>query len=106
MHLSVITIGELQKGIAKLAASRRQQTLMDWLRNDLLIRFRGRLVPLDVPILLAWGNLAATLERSGRPMPAMDALIAASALHGGFTLVTRNVTDFAAAELSILNPWQ
>lgn len=106
LYLSVLTIGELQKGIAKLAVSRRRQALSEWLHGDLLVRFKGRLVALDVPVLLEWGNLSAALTRAGKTMPAMDALIAASARQGGFTLVTRNVADFAATGVPILNPWE
>ena len=105
LYLSAITIGELQKGVSKLAASRRRQTLNTWLQDDLLPRFKGRVVQLDVPILLVWGTMMAELELERKPMPTMDALIAASAKHGDFTLVTRNVADFIETGVSILNPW-
>ena len=105
-YLSVITIGELKKGIAKLAVSRRRQVLAEWLHDGLLVRFKGRLVALDAQVLLEWGSLMAALTADGKTMPAIDALIAASARQGGFTLVTRNVADFAAAGAPLLNPWE
>ena len=102
--LSVLAIGELQNGIAKLAVSRRRQALSAWLAENLLVRFKGRLMALDVPVLLEWGDLSAALTRAGKTMPAMDTLIAASTKQGGFKLVTRNVTGFAATGVPILTP--
>jgi predicted nucleic acid-binding protein len=76
-----------------------------WLSDDLLARFRGRLVVLDVNVLLEWGKLTARLELAGRKMPVIDALIAASVICGDFTLVTRNVADFADTGVQVFNPW-
>jgi predicted nucleic acid-binding protein len=105
VYLSVITIGELQKGITRLADLDRRQSLQAWLEEDLLVRFATRVVPLDLEVLLVWGNLAAHLEQTGKTMPAIDSLIAATALHGRFILVTRNEQDFAAVDIPIVNPW-
>jgi predicted nucleic acid-binding protein len=105
IYLSVITIGELIKGIAKLPDSKRKETLVGWLRSDLLVRFQDQLLPLDVQTMIIWGQLVARLEISGNPMPAIDSFLAASAAEWGFTLVTRNVDDFIAAGINLLNPW-
>lgn len=105
VYLSVISVGELKKGIEKLADDARKRSLEAWLADDLLVRFHGRLVGLDVEALLIWGTLVARLETQGKPMPVMDSLIAAIALQGDFTLVTRNETDFAHARVKTLNPW-
>jgi toxin FitB len=105
VHLSVITVGELQKGIARLTDENRRRLLQAWLREDLLVRFAGRIALLDVDVLLRWGNMLARLEQSGLTMSAVDSLIAAIALHGGFVLVTRNERDFANTGVEILNPW-
>jgi tRNA(fMet)-specific endonuclease VapC len=105
-YLSVITIGELSKGIEKLPASRRKQTLHEWLRNDLLLRFSGRILMLDVEAMLTWGNLMGQWERAGKPMPAMDSLIAALALHHDCSLATRNVDHFRHTGVTLVNPWQ
>ncbi len=94
------------KGIAKLPDSKRKETLAGWLHSDLVVRFQDRLLPLDVPTMLIWGQLVARMEASGNPMPAIDSLLAASAAEWGFTLVTRNVDDFAGIDISLLNPWE
>jgi toxin FitB len=104
LYLSVITIGELVKGIGKLPDSKRKSNLQTWL-DDLLIRFSGQILPLDLDTMIRWGRLIGALEPTGRILPLMDSLIAAIALQGAFTLVTRNEKDFAGTGLSIFNPW-
>ena len=106
LYLSVITIGEIKKGIEKLPASARKDQLVDWLQDDLLQRFRDRLVSIDIKVMLQWGEIAAHLEMIGRPLPAIDSLIAASVSQGDFVLVTRNTSDFMAAGIPALNPWE
>jgi tRNA(fMet)-specific endonuclease VapC len=105
VFLSVITIGELKKGIEKLPDSKRKKKLESWLEEDLLVRFRGRILPLDIPILLTWGRLVASLEKEGKPLPAIDSLLAATAAQTGFTLVTRNIGHFEPAGISVFDPW-
>ena len=105
VFLSVITIGEIKKGIEKLPDSKRKKTLASWLEEDLLVRFRGRILPLDIPILLTWGRLVASLEKEGKPLPAIDSLLAATSARTGFTLVTRNTGDFEPAGIAVLDPW-
>lgn len=105
VHLSVITIGEIKKGVERLPDSRRKDVLAAWLENELLVRFKNKLVALDLGVLLTWGSLVARMESSGKKMPAIDSLIAASAIHSGFVLVTRNEADFAETGVTILNPW-
>jgi len=106
IHLSVITIGEIIKGIEKLPESKRKQELRDWLKQDLLSRFQGKILALDTNIIVEWGGLTARLETAGQKMPAIDSLIAATALAHEMTLVTRNVSDFEAAGIKIANPWE
>ncbi len=105
VFLSVITIGEIKKGIEKIPDSKRKKTLASWIEEGLLVRFRGRILPLDIPVLLTWGRLVASLEKEGKPLPAIDSLLAATAAQTGFTLVTRNTGDFESAGISILDPW-
>ena len=106
LFLSAITIGEIKRGIEKLANSSRKTALVEWLGADLLIRFADRILPIDIPVMLAWGQLTAGLEKQGRRMPAIDALIAATCLQGRLDLVTRNETDFAHSGVTVLNPWE
>ena len=106
IYLSVITIGEIKKGIERLPDSKRKTMLRTWLSDELLLRFQGRILPLDTAVMLTWGNLTATLEKKGRKLPAMDSLVAAIALQGQFVLVTRNEADFVDSGVTILNPWQ
>src|SRR5215203_1650530 len=71
VYISVITVGEITKGIEKLPNSKRRQELSDWLENELLIRFQDNLIELDVNILIQWGKLNARLEISGKRAPAI-----------------------------------
>lgn len=106
VYLSVITIGELRKGIEKLADSSRKDQLQQWLTDELSIRFKERILALDVNVMLTWGELVGRLERHGRPLAAIDSLIAAIALTHSCTLVTRNEADFKDIGLSVINPWK
>lgn len=106
VYLSVITIGELRKGIEKLVPSRRKDELTRWLTSDLLRRFADKIVDITADVMLVWGELTGRLEREGKSMPAIDSLIAASVLEGNFTLVTRNDNDFQHVGIPLLNPWK
>jgi predicted nucleic acid-binding protein len=106
VYLSVITIGELCKGIEKLPESGRRTEFGRWLRDELMIRFHNRILPLDVNAMLKWGELVGRLELEGRTMAAVDSFIAAIALSNSCILVTRNESDFVNAGVEILNPWK
>ena len=103
--LSTITIGEIQKGISKLAESKRKERFQHWLDNDLMTRFDGRIIGIDAGVAKRWGVLLADMERIGRPMPVIDGLIAASALVNNMVLVTRNTIDMTERGVMIHNPW-
>lgn len=105
IYLSVITIGEIRKGIAKLPDSPRTAALHRWLTDDLLIRFQGYILPLDVEVMLLWGDLVGQLAQRGRPLAALDSLIAAVALYHRCALVTRNEDDFRDTGVIVVNPW-
>jgi predicted nucleic acid-binding protein len=106
IFLSVITIGELKRGIEKLPDSKRKKTLSEWLTGDLLIRFGDQVLPIDVSVILKWGTLVAGMEAIGKPIPAIDSLLAATAAQFGLTLVTRNVRHFEKIGISLFNPWE
>ena len=105
VYLSVITIGEIKKGIEKLPDSKRRSELVGWLEDELLVRFKDRLLPIDLNVMLVWGELTADLEKKGRKMPAIDSLIAAIAVQGALSVVTRNETDFEHSGVPVINPW-
>jgi tRNA(fMet)-specific endonuclease VapC len=106
VYLSVITIGEITKGIEKLPQSKRKLELSDWMENEFLVRFQDKIVVLDVGILVYWGNMSARLESKGRTLPVMDSLIAASVLEKKLVLATRNEADFEGTDVEIVNPWK
>ena len=105
LFISVISLGEIEKGILKLRASdpRRSQKLTDWL-GKVEQRFAGRILPLDAAALHVWAQIAATAELAGQPLPVMDGLIMATAQCHGLTIVTRNVQDFTPYP-QVFNPW-
>jgi tRNA(fMet)-specific endonuclease VapC len=106
IYLSVITIGEIRKGIEKLPPSKRRDRVKEWLEGDLLIRFQGRILEITTEVMLIWGELTGRLEKEGRPITAIDSLVAAIALQGNYRLVTRNEHDFQQTGVAIFNPWK
>lgn len=105
LFISVISLGEIEKGILKLRASdpHRSQKLTAWL-GKVEQRFAGRILPLDTAVLHVWAQIAATAELAGQPLPVMDGLIMATAQCHGLTIVTRNVQDFTPYP-QVFNPW-
>ena len=104
LHLSAITIGEVQRGTLRLPAGKRRTSLSDW-SERLRRSFSGRVLPVDESVALRWAEIAARALQSGRPGSFADGLIAATALDRGLALVTRNVTDFEPFGIALLNPW-
>jgi toxin FitB len=103
LHLSVLSLGELRKGVELAADKRRKEKLRLWLEVDVREWFEDRLIPVSAGIAEAWGAL---LARVGRPVPAIDSLLAATALKSGLRMVTRNVSDFEYPGLETVNPWK
>jgi predicted nucleic acid-binding protein len=106
LHLSVLTLGEIRKGIAELTPGRKRASLENWLEIDLRERFAGRILGLDSEIADRWGWLAARAKDGGWTLPIIDGLIAATALHHNLTIVSRNAADFAKTQVPVLNPWK
>lgn len=102
LYLSVLTLGEIRKGIEGLGDDERRMALLDWLETDLPAFFAGRILPVDAPVADRWGRLVAA---AGRPLPAIDSLLAATALAHDLVLVTRNSRDFSGLPLQLMNPW-
>ncbi len=106
LHLSAVTLGELQQGISRLPPSARRQKLQSWLDDDLRARFASRVLVANADVCLLWGRIRAGAAEAGATLPVLDAMIAAMALHRHFTLVTRNERDFARVpSIRLLNPW-
>jgi len=102
LYLSVLTLGELRKGIEGVSDAKRRMALTDWLQTDLPAFFAGRVLAVDTSVADRWGRL---LSAAGRPLPAIDSLLAATAAQHGLSMVTRNTRDFAALDLDVSNPW-
>jgi len=105
LFLSVVTIGEICKGIDLLPASQKRATLESWLNIDVRAWFVGRILAVTEPIAERWGHLAAAARKQGITLAVIDGMIAATAIEHGLTLVTRNSKDFAALGVTIRNPW-
>lgn len=105
LHLSVLTIGEIEKGIVKVRDEQRREKLRRWLDEDLRQRFAGRLIDVTPEVARIWGRVQGEAEKAGRKMPVIDGLIAATALCFGWHVVTRNEDDLRASDVEIVNPW-
>ena len=105
LYLSVITIGEVRKGLTKIPDSKKKEALSNWL-NTLLVNYKDRIYPIDLSVAENWGVIQGNAEKSGRPMASIDSLIAAIAYTHHLILVTRNIRDFEAIDLPIENPWR
>ena len=102
LYLSVLTLGEIRKGMAKMPASPRREALDNWLAQDLPVYFSGRMLPLDADTADTWGQRCARVQR---PLPAIDGLLAATAIRHGMSLVTRHTRDFGDLGLPVRSPW-
>lgn len=106
LHCSVLTLGEIAHGIARLDESPRKEALRWWVLHDLPQRFGDRLLDVDPAVALIWGQLQGEANRSGLTLPALDSLLAATARVHQLTVVTRNVRDLERCGVPILNPWE
>ncbi len=102
LFLSVLSVGEIEKGIARVADARRRAKLRVWLDKEVKVTFAGQVLAIDEEVATTWGKVLAEV---GRPLPAVDSLIAATALHHGLTMVTRNGQDMELPRLTVFNPW-
>lgn len=104
LFLSVITIGELERGVARLPEGKKKAAVGEWVRHAVVNRFGARILPVDPSVASCWGGLLASREKAGRPMPILDGFIAATAISSDCTLVTRNTKDFEGSGVRLLNP--
>ncbi len=105
LYLSVLTFGEIEKGIEKAADITRKKNLQRWVEDDLMRRFEGRIIPIDLNVSVKWGAVQGAAELLGQPMPSIDGLIAVSALVHHCIVVTRNSSDMQQSSVELLNPW-
>lgn len=103
-YTSVLTLGEIERGITRLEPTKRRRALEKWFA-ELQTRFVDRTLVIDAAVSLEWGRLSARAEREGRPLPVVDALIAATAIVHGLSVVTRNTSDIARTGVPLLDPW-
>jgi len=106
LFLSVLNLGELQKGISKLPDGTKKSELQAWVALDLVERFTGRILEIDLDTALTWGRLQGEAEQAGDKLPVMDSLIAATAVAHGLIVVTRNVKDIERCGVRVCNPWE
>lgn len=105
LFLSVLTLGEIRKGIVGLPQGKRRTRLESWLDVELRDRFSDRILPVDVTVADRWGYLAASAKQRGKSLSTIDGLLAATALQYNLTIVSRNVNDFADVGVQVLSPW-
>ncbi len=104
LFLSVVSVGEIAKGIGLLDPGQHKRVLQTWL-DTLEQHYASRLLPIDLETARIWGELTASAQRAGRVVPAVDGLIAATARRHGLHVMTRNVPDFEPTGVMLLNPW-
>ena len=103
--LSVLTLGEIRNGVERLRPGRRRGRLESWLLVDLPRRFQDRILPVTAAVADRWGTVSAIAAARGKPVPVVDGLLAATALHYNLALVTRNTSDVSGTGVLTLNPW-
>ncbi len=102
LHISVLTVGEIRKGVETVSDHNRREKLRLWLENELPEWFEDRILPINLEVAERWGRIQHEI---GRPVSAIDSLLAATALHYELRMVTRNTKDFDFPSLEIINPW-
>jgi toxin FitB len=106
MFLSVLTFGELDKGVHNLDPSNPDRTRYAAERDGLEARFRGRVLGLTNEVVRRWGAISGeTKRRTGHPPEVIDTMIAATALENDLFLVTRNTKHVAGSGAAVFNPW-
>ena len=105
IYVSVLTFGELEKGIEKVPNLTRKKKLQIWVRQDLSERFENRVINIDLKVAARWGEVQGRSEEDGNPMSVIDGLIAVSGLVHDCIVVTRNISDMKQSRVELFNPW-
>lgn len=103
--LSVLTIGEIQKGITKLTDSKKKLALQEWLDQELKVRFENRILEISGMVAQKWGEIQGDSEQQGKKMPVIDSFIAVTGLVHNVTVVTRNINNMIQSGVTLFNPW-
>ena len=106
LYLSVLTLGEIRKGITALPLTARRTALEAWLDHDLLLRFENRVLSIDLAVADRWGQLTGSAAARKHPIPAIDGLLAATASQYNLTFVTRNKADIQGTGVPVFDPWR
>ncbi len=106
LFISAITVGELRRGSLLLDNGKKRKALLRWIETGIKAEFAGRILPVDTMVMEHWADLETSTVKTGRRLPVMDSLLAATALAHGLTLATRNIPDFEAAGVALLDPWK
>jgi len=105
LFITSITIGEIVKGIERLKEGKRKNDLIGWINTDLKERFKNRIIAFDTESATVWGKVQATTELKGKPLPAIDGLIASIGIANNMVIATRNISDMEKSEAVLYNPW-
>ncbi len=105
LFISVLSVGEISKGIAKLGDTERARSLQAWVETILLTDYADRFLPIDLETATTWGRLLGQSEARGRSLPAIDGLILATAHQHNLTVATRNLRDFSSEGIALYDPW-
>lgn len=105
LQISVVTLGEMEKGFTTMSDLQRRARLEAWLERQLLGLFRGQILPVTQAIAKRWGSFDGLRQMAGRPLSVPDGMIAATAFEHGLIVVTRNVKDFEGLGVTTLNLW-
>lgn len=106
LFLSVLTFGEIHKGIEKMPTSKKKTRLHNWVEIELRERFKNRIIDFNLEVATIWGKIQALSEMQGKAMPTIDGQIAATGLAYSLTIVTRNTSDMQISGVELYNPWE
>lgn len=106
LYISAVTFGEVEYGVERLTDPVKRLQLREWVDGTLLPDYEGRILSVTREVMVAWAGLVIRSGRTPGQLPKMDSLLAATALHHGLTLVTRNTAEFETLGVPLLNPWE
>lgn len=106
LHISVVSLAEIRYGIERVTEPGRRVELSSWLSNRVRPMFENRILPISEEVMLTWRLLVEEGRKAGHTYSQPDLIIAATALQSGFTVVTRDISEFARARAAFYDPWR